>query len=202
MRARTVAIPALVAVLAGCIPLGVTSRPTRIVWQEGNARIERREFASHMFIFAPPEPGKTYFLSEEYWWVDDTREERLPHLQERISYDKRGSADRAYLGKIAGDRALERWFFVAHHITARERADVFLMLFDRRKLITTVTLPGCQRFYSIGNDSFSHFGLRYDQEAKAMHFISDAGNGWVDLATGTVRYEPATQATQGVKPES
>ncbi len=185
MRIKITVLLSLAAFIAGCIPIGVTPDKSEIVWEEGTSRIERRSLHDNFVALLSPEGAfkKAYFLRSEYWFVNKDVAERLAHVQES------DTPDRDYLPRILGDENIQKWVFIAHHITSRERADMFLEIFDRRSIVNRITIPGCHRDFSFGYYTPEHYSLTYERDLKAVRFRNDVGEGYVDLVTGAIKYK-------------
>jgi len=184
---------ALSVLMAGCIPIGTEPIKTEIAWAADNCRIERREIHDKVIVPVSVEGvlQRTYFIRHEYWLFEGASKTRLPHVQESSDLRPDGTRDRYYLGKVMGDAVIGKWFLVAHRITSRSRADVFLIQFDRRAVLRTIVLPDCRRNYTFKYTSAEHFSLQYDPVLKAVRFHSDSAVGVVDLRSGDVKSEAA-----------
>lgn len=185
MRWAGVAIVGL-AVMAGsaCVPLGMKSGRTQVVWREGEARIERRERLMKFFTVVMIEgPVGTVLLPTDYWLVENGTERHLDHVREHATYDRKTRRyDRWYPATVLGDAAAGRWVLIASTVHSRERADYFLTIFDRERVVREVTLPNCERRRRARTGAFE--GLAYNPRSHSVWFMDDTGPGAVDLMTG------------------
>lgn len=175
---------ALAVSLTGCIPLGTELVRTKVVWEDAGARIERRSFMDSAFVPVSADgPGTMRFNRAEYWLIDVTGPIRLGHVREAHGLTADNFPDRYYLQEIFGDQTLDRWFLIAYHITGRERANIYLTLFDRERIIKVIEIPNCHRDYSktLIHSPPAHYSLSYDKTLKAMRYVNDQGSGMIEL---------------------
>lgn len=166
------------------MPFGVKSGRTQVVWREGEARIERRErLMKFVTIVMIESPVGTVLLPADYWLVEAGAERRLEHVREHASYDRKTRRyDRWYPPTVLGDAAAGRWVLIASHVRSRERADYFLAIFDRERVVREVTLLNCERRPRARVSAFE--GLAYNANSRSVWFVDEVGPGAIDLMSG------------------